>query len=272
MEDKYFRYCGHSIFYRKSGTGDKFLFLFHGFGQTHSNYARLETAFSQQYTIYNFDLFFHGNSVWNENYPLLTNTLLVDLFRRFSDEQDIASFSLCGFSLGAKFALTIIESLPEQVDEIILIAPDGIRTNPWYSFATYPSPVRMLFKRSIEKPGIYFKSVKLLGSLRLLDNGIIKFANTQMVNLKQRERVFKTWTVFRSLRLNLNSISSNANQRMIPIRIFLGKHDRIITLRNIQGFLARLEFKEVIVLNAGHSNLLEEVGAYYETKISKQQV
>ena len=50
------------LFYEKNGEGEKTLIFFHGFGQNHKILSPWVELTNKQYTIYNFDLYYHGNS------------------------------------------------------------------------------------------------------------------------------------------------------------------------------------------------------------------
>ena len=135
-------YKNSTLSYRKSGHGNKALLLFHGFGQHHQAFAALSDKLAPYFTLYAFDLFFHGNSQWNEGEQPLEKVMWKDILTKFLDEHNIGKFSVLGFSLGGKFALVSLELFPAQVEQIILLAPDGVKTSFWYSLATYPLLLR----------------------------------------------------------------------------------------------------------------------------------
>ncbi|HEY5824200.1 MAG TPA: hypothetical protein VIT44_07545, partial [Cyclobacteriaceae bacterium] len=60
-----------TLHYIKSGSGPKSLLLFHGFGQDHRSFDDLTIVLAGEYTLYSFDLFFHGESSWrNDEEPM----------------------------------------------------------------------------------------------------------------------------------------------------------------------------------------------------------
>lgn len=261
--EKLFNYKNVTICYSVWGSGSKAILTFHGFGQTKAAFKPFEKAL-EEYTFYNFDLFFHGKSIWNEKEPYLTKDVWAALISAFLREHQINSFSLAGYSMGGKFVLSILEKFPSQIERIILIAPDGIKTSFWYSLATYPYWIRFLFKKTIHNPILFKRFVKLIRSLGLVDKSLLKFAETQMGTEEKRERVYFSWIVFRGLKFDMKAISTLFNKYEIKLEVFLGKYDKMITERNLQELLNKVRNFKLKTLETGHNKLIAEVAEYYK--------
>ncbi|MBX9852112.1 MAG: alpha/beta hydrolase [Cytophagaceae bacterium] len=250
--------------YSQYGKGSKVLICFHGYGQTIENFHALEDVFREEYTIYSIDLFYHGKSFWHEREKPLTKEFWNGLMKKFLEEKNIGHFSLLGFSMGGKFVLATLESYHQQIERLILIAPDGIKTSFWYSLATYPGWMRKLFRRIIIKPGIYFTLVKYLGALKLMDKGVLRFANTQMITRRQRRRVYYSWIVFSDLKFDMDKIASILKINNIKLEMYLGEYDKVITQKNMKRLLDKLDDYQINILSSGHSSLIDAVAEYYK--------
>jgi pimeloyl-ACP methyl ester carboxylesterase len=251
------------IHYSEYGRGKKVLICFHGYGQSNEHFKKLEEVYKDQYKIYSFDLFYHGKSFWHEKDKPLTKLFWKAIIQQFLEEKKIENFSLLGFSMGGKFALATLECLPKQVDKLILIAPDGVKTNFWYSLATYPSWMRKIFRRIIVKPGFYFGLVKFLHFFKIVDKGVLRFANTQMQTTKQRRRVYYSWVIFKELKLDMEIIASILNSNNIKLEMYLGEFDKIITPQNMKSLLKKLNDYQINVLPSGHTSLIDAVAKFY---------
>ncbi|HYG39684.1 MAG TPA: alpha/beta hydrolase [Cytophagales bacterium] len=261
--EKLFTYKNVTICYSIWGSGSKSILTFHGFGQTKASFRPFEKVF-EEYTFYNFDLFFHGKSLWNEQAPYLTKEFWGALISAFLTEHHIRSFSLVGYSMGGKFVLAILEKFPDQIERIILIAPDGIKTSFWYSLATYPYWIRVLFKKTIHDPLLFKRFVRLIRAFRLVDKSLLKFAETQMDTEEKRARVYFSWVVFRALKFDMDIISSFLNRHQIILEVFLGKYDKMITEKNLQDLLNKVTNFKMNILETGHNKLIAEVAEYYK--------
>lgn len=250
------RYKNSTLSYQKSGHGEKALLLFHGFGQHHRAFAALTETLAPQYTLYAFDLFFHGHSRWNEGEQPLEKEMWKEIMTNFLNEHHIEKFSVLGFSLGGKFALTTLELFPKQIEHIFLLAPDGIKTNFWYSLATYPLLLRQFFKSMILKPGRLHTITSVLHTLHMVDRGLLRFAESQMDTQEKRERVYYSWVVFRHLHFDMRKIARLINDHDIPLSMIVGKHDKIITAENMQRLLRHLLHYQLETLDTGHNGVI----------------
>jgi pimeloyl-ACP methyl ester carboxylesterase len=258
-----YSYKGVTLHYSCTGTGSKVLLAFHGYGQTNAHYRHIAAQLSTGYTLYAFDLFFHGKSIWHLKDKPLTKAFLAEIIAAFLEQKQIERFSLMGFSMGGKLALALLERLTQRVEELTLIAPDGVKTSFWYSLATYPGWTKRYFRKVVISPTYFQHMAHTFRRLRLVDKGIVRFANNQMNTRQKRLRVYYSWMVFRELKFDMSQIAALINQYQIPVSMFLGTYDRIITRDNMQTLLGKLHKHHLIVLETGHNQLLEEVANYF---------
>lgn len=247
------------------------MLAFHGYGQSSAYYLPMEKAVGGDYTIYAFDLFFHGESSLHKEVTPLSKPYLQDMIREFLEEHQIERFSVTGFSMGGKFALTLVEGFADRMDELFLIAPDGIKTSFWYNIATYPGWLQQLFKRTVIKPGAFFKFLNMLNRYNLIHKSLIRFARYQMDSTEKRLRVYRSWVGLRDLSFDIRYIVKLLNQYQIPVVMFLGEYDQVISPKRVGVFVKALDKGKLVILKAGHSHLLQEVAELLNKHNSKQQ-
>ncbi|WP_026463699.1 alpha/beta fold hydrolase [Adhaeribacter aquaticus] len=248
--------------YQSFGQGPHVILAFHGYGQDSGHFQVIAEALRPTSTIYAFDLFFHGKSKLPKSKMPLQKRFLQTLIKQFLEEKKISSFSVLAFSMGGKFALSLIEGFPTQIDRVLLVAPDGIRTNFWYSMATYPGFLSGLFKRTVLKPTPFFKFVNFLERKKIVDRGLVRFANWHMESTPKRLRVYRSWVGFSKLNFDIRKIVRILNEHQIELTMFLGEFDQVIPQRSLQVFIKAVQKCRVIVLKTGHALLLHDV-AYY---------
>ncbi len=142
---------GSRLTYQRFGTGPRALLAFHGMGQRSTCFAPLDRVLRDEFTIYSFDLFYHGDSscLSGDEYTdgeVLTKARWQELIMTFLRQQGIDRFSVAGFSLGGRFALTTTELFAGRVDALWLFSPDGITISPWYWIAIHTQAGRWLFR------------------------------------------------------------------------------------------------------------------------------
>ncbi len=255
----FFRYQQAVLHYQVYGSGRKKMLCFHGFGQHAAYFQALGEKLSNDYTLISIDLFYHGRSSWPDCETALTPDSLSELIIEFLKHLELERFSICGYSLGGKITLNLIEKLAACIDEVLLIAPDGIQTNFWYSMATYPYWMRRLFHYTIRHPQLFFGLSSGMKKLGILHKGVLKFARTQMNTQAKREKVYCTWLTYRKIRPNISKVAYQINQHQIRTTIFLGYFDRIITQKSTEPLLRHIHHYDLHILQTGHNTLINDV-------------
>ncbi|HMJ67270.1 MAG TPA: alpha/beta fold hydrolase [Cyclobacteriaceae bacterium] len=246
----------------KAGTGPSKMLLFHGYGQDHTAFNSYIDRLGSLHTFYMIDLFFHGKSTWGKDEEALEKSEWKELIGIILKENQVDSFAVLGFSMGGKFAMATLEAFPDRVKEIILLAPDGIKTSYWYSLATYPIALRKLFRSMISDHKRFLRIASGAKRLGLIDKGVLRFVETQMDSEEKRKRVYYSWVVFRHLKFDLDSIAALINSHKIKLRLFVGRHDKIITAQNMQRLTSKVPGAQFEVVEAGHNSLIHKVIDY----------
>ncbi|HEV8511704.1 MAG TPA: alpha/beta hydrolase, partial [Cyclobacteriaceae bacterium] len=231
-------YQNSELYYYREGDGNKVILLFHGFGQDHRAFDSWIEQFENDYTIFTFDLFFHGNSKWG-NQQALTKEDWKKILQLFLNQEKIQGFEIAGFSIGAKFVLATVELFPDRINKIILLAPDGIKNNFWYSLATSTSLMRVVFRSLILGRNRLKTLISLLKPFQ--DKGLLRFVESQLSTEEKRRRVYNSWIYFRHLNFNLKNLSVLLNSKNIPVIFILGKLDKVIPAKKIEGFAKSLK-------------------------------
>lgn len=256
--ENFIHYRNSILHYVKAGNGKQPLLVFHGFGQDHTLYVPLLKSLSPRYTLYIVDLFFHGKSTWNEGERPLEKRDWKNFISTLLLEQDISTFSVLAYSLGGKFALATLEAFPTQVRHLYLVAPDGIKTSFWYSMATYPKFFRSLFRSMIFRHKRFVWLAEKLNQSKLVDKGLIRFADYQMNSEEKRKRVYYSWVVFRRLTFDLKVVAQIINENDVRITMIVGKYDKVIKPENMNLLLRHVKDYKLEVLEAGHTGLIYE--------------
>lgn len=257
-DGNFITYQNSTLFYRKTGTGANALLVFHGFGQNHEAFEAMAGALGDAYTVYAFDLYFHGKSKWGYDEQPLEKSFLKEVIGKFLSQNNLDRFAIAGFSLGARFAMAITEEFPSKVDHLFLLAPDGIRSSFWFTMSTYPVALRKVFKSMIRHPGRFKVIVNTLHELRMMNKGLLKFAEHQMNTVEKRRKVYFSWVVFRHLKFNRKKLVQLLNANNIPVTIVIGQQDRVITTKSVRGFIGKIHRGNLIVINTGHAAFLRD--------------
>ena len=257
VQENFIVYGTSKLHYTKAGSGTVPMLLFHGFGQNHSVFEHWIERLGKDYSLYTFDLYFHGKSTWPIR-SALEKKDWKEILSLFLLKEKIERFTVLGFSLGGKFALSTVEAYPEKIIKLYLLAPDGVKTSIWYSLATYPIAVRYFFKSMILKPGRLHELAKALRRLGIVDKGLLRFAESQMDTEEKRRRVYYSWVYFRHLTFDLRKMASLLNHYQTPVMMIVGKYDKVIEARDMNRFLCLVKNHQFEIIEAGHNDLIKK--------------
>jgi pimeloyl-ACP methyl ester carboxylesterase len=144
------------------GSGSHILFAFHGYGESAASFAVLtdaiEGAPDHDLTFVAVDLPFHGGTDWRETALLLEPHDLLCLLEEIAGSFPgrTGSWSLLGYSMGGRIALHLLQLAPDRIERMVLLAPDGLKVNPWYRLAAHTAYGNRLFRRTMQRPAWFF--------------------------------------------------------------------------------------------------------------------
>lgn len=259
----YLQYRRSVFHFVQFGHGSEVLLAFHGFSESGSSFLPLSPSLGNRYTIYAFDLPYHGKTRWNEPSHFTTSDL-VEMIRLFLAEQNIQRFSVLGFSMGGKCALFLTAHFAVQIDTVWLLASDGIRTNRIYNVAVYPKWGRELFKTTIRYPGWIFATVKVAVTFRLISPWLQKFTNNHMATREKRQRLYDTWISMAGFNPDISAVKAAMVQHHISSVLIFGKRDEVILPAVGASFAEGLPGCTLQIIERGHYFIDERLNPVLE--------
>jgi pimeloyl-ACP methyl ester carboxylesterase len=258
MQSGFLNYHNSKIYYRCGGQGLNLLVCFHGYGETAASFDFLEKKLSASHRIIAIDLPFHGNTAWNE--PRLDAVVLADVIKALLAQLnvDVKKIQLIGFSMGGRLALCVLEQMPDQISELVLLAPDGLTVNFWYWLSTQTWVGNGLFKWTMRKPGWFLGMLRISNKLRIINQSIYKFVEYYIHDHAVRKALYDRWTGLRKCSPSMKKVRRLVQRHQIPVRLLYGKFDRIIGHKRGNKLFSKLSNCNVQVLNCGHQVLHEK--------------
>lgn len=261
MEQASLSYKNSRINYYRFGSGSRLVLCFHGYGENGTTYAFLEKLAGAQYCFIALDLPFHGLTDWKETGDFVESDLINIIQQILENDTKLPDkqFSLLGYSLGGRIALSLYQAKPGLIDRMVLLAPDGLKVNPWYWLATQTWAGNRFFAFTMKHPSWFFEFLKGMNKLGLVNTSIFKFVNYYIGDAKVRMDLYNRWTSLRRFKPNLSHIRLLIHQHKTPIRLMYGKHDRIILPVRGEKFRTGIEnYCTLTILPSGHQVLQEK--------------
>lgn len=243
------------IEYLLLGKGKKLLLCFPGFGRPAEDYKVFESGLGQEFTMCCINQFFHFNSKAPHRDPLhspLKTDELTELVLNLTTRLGYERFSLMGYSLGGRICLTIAQLVPTNIQELILLAPDGIIKGRWYVFTTHTWIGRWLYRRFMNNNELFFKLLSLLRKKGLISQKIHDFVRNNTATKERQRLVYEVWLFLRRIEPDLRKLGQKLTKTSPPVLACFGKYDKIILPINGERLKKHLPWAKAKVLNAGH--------------------
>ncbi len=251
-----------TLAFKKFGTGPKVALAFHGFGQSSDEFRIFKPILGNEYTIFSFDLFHHGKSAFPENRiekDTFTKAELKAIFDLFFEQNPCTRTLVIGYSLGGKISLIMVELFPTKIKRLWLFAPDGIKKNFWYHFASNTFVGNRIYKHFLRNPDLFFTMVDSLHKAGLINEKLKKFAFNNMDDAEKRELVYKVWSTFKKVNPDIRKVASLIRENNIAVCQYFGKYDKVIKPGLGKWFAKKIgQENRLFILEAGHVLLTEK--------------
>lgn len=247
--------------YKMLGTGSEFLVAFHGMGREADDFKIFENTLGKKYTIIAVNLFHHGNSIYPDH-RLFENQIskkeFVELVTILLEKWNIGKFSVMGYSLGARVALSCVELLDNRINRIILIAPDGLKKSYYNRFVTNTKFGKRYIKWLVNHPEAFFRRVNKLHAYKIINNRSKRMIVFHFETHEKRLLMRNAISTFKYIVPNLSQVVEHINKNKIELLMIFGKHDFIIPVKLGVQFLKRIKTnRKMHVIDASHNILTE---------------
>lgn len=245
------------VHFHEYGSGSKPLLAFHGYGMTGKQFHVLESSILTEYRVYGFDHFFHGESSldnWTEQQ--IVNGMPKTMVRAYLDEwfrlYGWQRLSLMAYSIGANMALLLVEEYPDLVEEIILMAPDGLSVHKGFHLLTHRPIGKYFFKRATKSRWLTPFLLRSLKRLRFIDDSLYNIAYNEIDTEQKRQDVYYTLNLIKQLKPDTQKVAKLINQYHIKCTLIFGKDDLLFPKSAAIPFINLLNDARVYEVPLGH--------------------
>lgn len=245
------------VHFHEYGDGTKPMLAFHGYGMTGRQFHVLKNSVLKEGHVYGFDHFFHGESKlygWNEKQILygmpreMVRSYLDEWFKIYGRQK----VSLMAYSIGANLALILAEEFPELIEEIILMAPDGLSVYKGFHFLMHQPLGKLFFRAATKSKWLAPMLLKTLKRISFIDDSLYNIAYNEIDTPKKRLDVYYTLNLIRLLKPDTEKIASLINQHKIKCTLIFGRDDQLFPKSAAEPFIKLLDHPEVHEVPLGH--------------------
>jgi len=257
MHSAFIAYKSSKIHYIFFGAGKKLLLCLHGYNGSCFSFNFLQNDLPEEYSLVALDLPFHGKTIWNEGLLFEMSDLLAIIEKiTIHHFPGIKKYLIMGFSMGGRLALSILQHIPQRIERLILLAPDGLKVNAWYWLATQSLAGNKLFDFTMNNPRWFFYLLRFAYKAGIINHSVFKFSEYYIQNEPFRRQLYETWTCMRKFKPAIPAIKRSIRKYDIKTRLLYGQYDRIIVHSRGAIFRKGIEAHcDLKILDCGHQVL-----------------
>lgn len=239
---------------RISGEGPTVLLAMHGFSQTASWFDHLAEPLRGVAELWSVDLPAHGLTAWPCSVEQPRHCRPEDLVALLEAVQEASGkpVQVLGFSMGGRYAAALATAAPEHIRHLHLVAPESLQPNRGQQFGTRTWLGRWLLRRQIDHPGTLLRPTDWLQQRGLLKAKMADFFRANLASRALREQLHLTWNAMRGLPADPPALARAANAAELPVSLFLGRRDMLVSLPAARRFAAALDNGCLSVVEQGH--------------------
>jgi pimeloyl-ACP methyl ester carboxylesterase len=216
-----------TISYHHYGNGPQLWLALHGFAQDVSVFAPLAPYLPKDVCLIALDLPWHGASDWKKNSFSITD--IQEAIELLLAEKQQVTYSLIGFSFGARLALALAREEAQRWEHLVLLAPDGLPRRGWYAFFDHlPLVLKKQVVRWFDRSDLLLKWANKLYEWKWLDAFSVKFVRQHLQTESNRKRLKGIWlsaAAFPILKSSCSSLSKMSHQ---TLQLITGERDAVI--------------------------------------------
>lgn len=249
LKQQIYQYKNSTVSYYRYGRGKEVIIAFHGYNQTGADFAPIAEVLQHKYTFIAIDFFWHGKSEWQEPHDVTETDLRELVLAIIAQEQQLTKkITVCGFSMGARMARVLVQTIPESIERLILLSPPTIEFNQLVNFTTGTLLGSLVFKYVATNHSMLVVWLQRLHRWKILNRSVYLYSSKNIGEKQRMTKVYKTWTAQRMLRTNLAQIARLANKHKIELILIAGKNDALAPPYKMIKYIRNLFQKHKVFL------------------------
>lgn len=257
MTNHYFSNDLVDMHYYRFGTGPKTMFCFHGYGMHGRQFKVLEETMGDQYTFYGFDLFFHKKTVLRDQSVAavkkgISKVQLADLFKDFCKEAGVDRFSIIAYSMGSHYATSLVEEIPEHINELFIAAPSSLKPGKIITFLSGNRMGNKVLERMALSSNSMPRLLSLLKKTKIIDQKGYDILFKEVASPELRFSFYACASYMRFLTLNADKFIAKLNQHQIKSVFIFGERDKNYPPAIGKDVILKIDQAKQLVINENH--------------------
>ena len=257
MTNHYFSNDLVDMHYYCFGSGPRTMFCFHGYGMHGRQFKVLEETMGEQYTFFGFDLFFHKKTVLRDQSVAavkkgISKGQLAVFFKDFCKEAGVDRFSIIAYSMGSHYATSLIEEMPEYIDELFIAAPSSLKPGKIITFLSGNRVGNKVLERMALSNTSMPRLLSVLKRIKIIDQKGYDILFREVASPELRFSFFACASYMRFLILNTEKFITKLNQHQIRSVFIFGERDKNYPAVIGSAIIPRINLAKQLVIDENH--------------------
>ncbi|MGV3686890.1 MAG: alpha/beta fold hydrolase [Daejeonella sp.] len=257
MTDHYFSNDLVVMHYYKFGSGAKKMFCFHGYGMHGRQFKILEESMGDQYTFYGFDLFFHKETRLKDQSVAavkqgISKPQLAALFMDFCESVRVERFSILAYSMGSHYATSLVEEIPERIEELFIAAPSSMKPGRILTFFS----ANRLGNKVLERMALSDKGMtgflSALKKARIIDQKAYDILWREISSPELRFSFYACASYMRFMKLDADKFVSMLNRHQIRSAFIFGARDKSYPPAIGRILIPKIKLARQVIIDENH--------------------
>lgn len=257
MTNHYFSNDLVVMHYYRFGSGPKNMFCFHGYGMHGRQFKVLEETMGDQYTFYGFDLFFHKDTILRDQSVRalkkgISKSQLAALFKDFCETTGVDRFSIIAYSMGSHYATSLVEEIPELIEELFIAAPSSLRPGKIITFLSANRLGNKVLERMAFSDTGMTGLLSVLKKIKIIDQKAYDILFKEVSSPDLRFSFYACASYMRFMKLNAEKFIAKLNEHKIRSIFIFGERDRNYPPAIGQTVIPKINLARQLVINENH--------------------
>ena len=257
MTNHYFSNDLVDMHYYCFGSGPRTMFCFHGYGMHGRQFKVLEETMGEQYTFFGFDLFFHKKTVLRDQSVAavkkgISKGQLAVFFKDFCKEAGVDRFSIIAYSMGSHYATSLVEEMPEYIDELFIAAPSSLKPGRIITFFSRNRMGNKVLERMALSNTSMPRLLSVLKRIKIIDQKGYDILFREVASPDLRFSFFACASYMRFLTLNAEKFITKLNQHQIRSVFIFGERDKNYPAVIGSAIIPRINLAKQLVIDENH--------------------
>lgn len=266
MTAQFFNHPLVNLHYYQFGNGPKAMLCFHGYGMHGKQFSILAASFGSEYTFYGFDLFFHQQTLLqNQSISMVKKGLpkadFCKLMSDFCQAKQIDRYSIISYSLGTHYATVLAEAQADKIEQLFILAPAFLNVFKPFKVLAKNTIANFAFRKLfLSKNGVRI-TLSVCKKIGFLDAKNHQILTKELLTPALRFAFYANVTYLRYLQPNLDDLVNALNENQVRSFFIFGERDYLYPKQLADAILPKLKLAKQMVLDEDHDMVNQNLPA-----------